>query len=35
MGVPKRLEALLPDRDVRGGVHQEHDEEHPAASIAA
>lgn len=32
MGVPERLEALLTDLVVRGGVHEYHDEEHEVTS---
>ena len=32
MSVPERLEALVTNLVVRGGVHEEHDEKHEVAS---
>jgi len=34
VGIPKRLEGLLPDAVVRGGVHQEHAQKHDMAGDA-
>lgn len=32
VSIPESLEALLPDRAMCRGVHQEHNEQHPASS---
>ena len=35
MGVPEGLKALLSNLGMRGGIHNDHDEEHEVASDTA
>jgi len=35
VGVPESFEALLSDRRMGSGVHQEHDQEHPGSQYNA